>query len=330
VLTYNVLASYSAKPQYFHNAKVEHLNHLHRWRRILAEIDHHDADVLCLQEVDLYQEFWKPHLEERGYRVLYTKRTGFKTDGELVAFRHSRFYVSDQRVIAYNDLIGMTPGSEESRAQFATDNTSIAAVLTPLEEDLSAAPACARAHIGEQKDQRADPANAYTGLPSLLVASVHLFWHPDYTHVRLAQTRYLLRTLAEIADEQPMHVRDRLATVLVGDFNTSYDTPSYRCVVNAHQRAGGFSLGPLVSAYASREGTADAPYSSMTHGKNPRDRLVDYLFFSSTHLQQESRLGLPSFDRLAAAYAAFPNESYGSDHLCLGASFSARPVRAVE
>ena len=38
---------------------------------MLAELERLDADVLAVQEMDQFEEFWKPWLEGRGYGGVY-------------------------------------------------------------------------------------------------------------------------------------------------------------------------------------------------------------------------------------------------------------------
>ena len=42
---------------------------------MLAELERLDADVLAVQEMDQFEEFWAPWLERRGYGGVYKRRT---------------------------------------------------------------------------------------------------------------------------------------------------------------------------------------------------------------------------------------------------------------
>ncbi|KAK7906661.1 hypothetical protein WMY93_015273 [Mugilogobius chulae] len=63
-----------------------------RLPNLLREIQQHQADILCLQEVqeNHYKQQIRPALEALGYKCVYKKRTGFKSDGCAVVYRRSR------------------------------------------------------------------------------------------------------------------------------------------------------------------------------------------------------------------------------------------------
>ena len=51
VVTYNILADFYTPDNYFPYCSKEHFKAVDRLPQLLRELDHHDADVICLQEV---------------------------------------------------------------------------------------------------------------------------------------------------------------------------------------------------------------------------------------------------------------------------------------
>ena len=71
LLTYNVFADCKCSNVRYTTAfKWEH-----RSKMLIQEIASYNADVLCLQDVDHFAEFWRPQLMLLGYDSLYKKRT---------------------------------------------------------------------------------------------------------------------------------------------------------------------------------------------------------------------------------------------------------------
>ncbi|XP_076128535.1 protein angel homolog 2 isoform X3 [Alosa pseudoharengus] len=75
----------------------------YRLRNIMKEIQRHNADILCLQEVqeDHYETQVKPSLESLGYHCEYKKRTGNKVDGCAVVFKQASFSLVSCHPVEY-------------------------------------------------------------------------------------------------------------------------------------------------------------------------------------------------------------------------------------
>lgn len=70
---------------------------------ILSEIQEADADVICLQEVNKYDDFFRPALEKAGYESYYLPKLnspatkyGAPRDGCAVFYRSSRFQLKQE------------------------------------------------------------------------------------------------------------------------------------------------------------------------------------------------------------------------------------------
>ena len=65
----------------------------------LDEILGYGADVVCLQGVDNYDEWWRPQLSVAGYDLVHKRRTTRRAreDGVLIAWRRAAFSSSARR-----------------------------------------------------------------------------------------------------------------------------------------------------------------------------------------------------------------------------------------
>ena len=89
VLSYNVLADAYTRGLNVHHYPGKPLSILqdysYRSTRVLMEIAHDNAEIICLQEVDHYDEIYKPKLEALGYQTQVVYRRGI--DAELIAWK---------------------------------------------------------------------------------------------------------------------------------------------------------------------------------------------------------------------------------------------------
>ncbi|CAD7704921.1 unnamed protein product [Ostreobium quekettii] len=83
VMTYNILAEHLAHKHVedlYPNCPREFLSWRYRWRLIRNEIQYHRPDVVCLQEVDRFDQI-QAELDPMGYLGLFVKRSGSYLDG---------------------------------------------------------------------------------------------------------------------------------------------------------------------------------------------------------------------------------------------------------
>ena len=77
-----------------------HLNYttanktLARWDILIRELKCYQADIIALQDVDLFKEFWQPQLMLLGYDVLFFQRTCERKrhdEGVAIAYKKEKF-----------------------------------------------------------------------------------------------------------------------------------------------------------------------------------------------------------------------------------------------
>lgn len=134
ILSYNVLS----------DARVSFSNHFTsrnwdvRCRTLISEIRSYDADVICLQDVDHFDDWWRPQLMLLGYDPVYKERTQLKDfhyEGIIVAYKSELFQLFKTVSIEFNEAIEeSTLYGSAFRERSKTDDVGILIFLQPWKE----------------------------------------------------------------------------------------------------------------------------------------------------------------------------------------------------
>ena len=163
-MSYNVLADRLALAHRYTHTTRSILSLNYRGRRIIAEIRSSGADILCLQEIDRFSDFYEPMLKALGYETIYYGRPGiFRGEGIAIAYKAEEFNILETERINFDDLINIYPDG----GVFRTANQ---AMLCLFEHKASG-----RKFIG---------------------GSTHLYFDPEKDFVKHAQAIYLLERSA--------------------------------------------------------------------------------------------------------------------------------------
>ena len=113
------------------------MNHALKWRhrrvQLMKEVLSYNADVLCLQELDNYQEWWQGRMGLAGYDGVYFKKDGSNKDGLAIFYKRELFQLFKTSEIHFNDLADfLPPGINPERAK--TDDVGLIVGLQPWEE----------------------------------------------------------------------------------------------------------------------------------------------------------------------------------------------------
>ncbi|XP_072036309.1 uncharacterized protein [Amphiura filiformis] len=99
VVNYNILADGYTPEQCFPYCPREYFKEFQRFPQIMRELDYHDADIVCLQEVG--EEFHRTHLEpmlrNRGYQGLYSISPS-RAIGVAIFVKTSRFELEKEEL----------------------------------------------------------------------------------------------------------------------------------------------------------------------------------------------------------------------------------------
>ncbi|KAH7883662.1 Endonuclease/exonuclease/phosphatase [Phlebopus sp. FC_14] len=194
VMTWNILAQCLVRSELFPTSdKARKANE--REPMIHAEVLSHDADILCMQEVDRLDKLL-PMLQQAGYSHTYAAGPE-KPHGCLIAYKKHMFQKVDAKVIQYDTEKVRQEGKVSLEAcigsSHRTKNIGLVIAL-----------------------QRPDSTSA-----GYIVATTHLFWHP-------AQAGILLREV--IAFQKSAQLQD-WPCIIGGDFNFAPDDPVYSLLV---------------------------------------------------------------------------------------------------
>lgn len=76
----------------------------YRSRRIIKEIFGQEtlSDIICLQEVDNFEEVYKPQFDKHGYSYELNYRKN--KDAVLISYNNQKFKLVDKMPINYNDI----------------------------------------------------------------------------------------------------------------------------------------------------------------------------------------------------------------------------------
>ncbi|NXE76858.1 ANGE1 protein, partial [Cochlearius cochlearius] len=202
VMSYNILAQDLVEQglDLYQHCHPDILNWNYRLPNLLQEIQHWDPDVLCLQEVqeNHYWEQLEPMFKEMGFACFYKRRTGTKTDGCAVCYKHSRFQLISLSPIEY-----FRPGLDVLNR----DNVGLVLLLQPL--------------LPEGLDLKA--------ISPLCVANTHVLFNPRRGDIKLAQMALLLAEIDKIAKTTE---GSYYPVILCGDLNSVPDSPLYKFIRN--------------------------------------------------------------------------------------------------
>ncbi|KAK1170668.1 hypothetical protein AOXY_G7582 [Acipenser oxyrinchus oxyrinchus] len=196
VMSYNILSQHLLEDNahLYKHCRRPILHWGHRFPNIEQELKQHNADILCLQEVqeDHYKTQIKPSLESLGYHCEYKMRTGRKPDGCAIGFKQSKFsLVSSHPVEFFRHGIPLLD----------RDNVGLILLLKPTATQSPA--------------------------PSICVANTHLLYNPRRGDIKLTQLAMLLAEIGRVSVQEDGSC---CPIILCGDFNSVPGSPLYSFV----------------------------------------------------------------------------------------------------
>ncbi|KAE8877193.1 hypothetical protein PF005_g13479 [Phytophthora fragariae] len=206
-MSFNVLADYLVQNDRENEPAKRHVKYDWEYRRgrLVKEILRWLPDVVNLQEVDHFEDFFEPRLRNAGYMGVYKRRTGETThDGCAIFVKEDKF-----RIVSSHPLKYHVPGHP------VLDRDNIA--LTAVVEETS---------------------NANGSTPArFVVANTHLLFNPHRGEIKLAQLNMLLEHLTSLRQEHNL----MLPVLLSGDFNLAPHSPLYHFLSSGELDASGLS-----------------------------------------------------------------------------------------
>ncbi|KAM0671737.1 putative mRNA deadenylase [Ordospora colligata] len=272
---------------------------------VLQEIVLYNVDILCLQEIELYNffDFYKEQLEMRcSYDSIIYPRGRIKNvaekknvDGCAIFWRKSKFRLIEQFPIDFYQTMTQDPRFEENQMLLARygkkDNVAIAALLEKTN--------------GQQ----------------VLVVNTHIFWDPEYPDIKLLQTMLLIEEIQRIKSKHP-----NAFVIVQGDFNSLRCSSVYKSVTTHQMDFADFGdiqcyqgikkermgLG-MKDAYTNE----DLEFTNFT----PQFKdVIDYIFYGD-RLTLTSVLS-PVDNEYTEKIVGLPSIHFPSDHIFLGAKLT--------
>ena len=343
VMSYNLLADQytskeGSKPDRMAYCSSEILQRGRRMPLLIHEILSVQADIVCLQEVDmkLYHNFYYPLMSSQGYNGFFTNKMAETGEGCATFWSSDAFEVADevedQKAFALRDLLSQNAMDcddetwKESFLQVKSLYKSLPRVES-LVYTLGQILQVVRLTSRHDKNRH------------VVVGNTHLYYHPYGDHIRALQTLGVCHKLDELRKEAncPM--------ILMGDFNSNpsagaIELLSYRTVAPTHpavwmnlllhprkQEDGRritkeaaeeavepptlrlpLSFPTMISAYSPDEAT------EFTHHVEGFIGILDYIFYTANDFEVVKTAPLPTISFLPDP---LPTEEIPSDHISL-------------
>eukprot|EP00238_Polyblepharides_amylifera_P002246 CAMPEP_0196590506 /NCGR_PEP_ID=MMETSP1081-20130531/66825_1 /TAXON_ID=36882 /ORGANISM="Pyramimonas amylifera, Strain CCMP720" /LENGTH=346 /DNA_ID=CAMNT_0041913635 /DNA_START=106 /DNA_END=1146 /DNA_ORIENTATION=+ len=334
VASYNVLAQVYVRSAWFsHSEPAACLKWKNRSKSLLKVVENLEADVLLLQEVDAFEDFWEKELKERGYAGVYKQRTqitGAKKDGSAIFYKTKKFELLEVRSIEFNSLARAKPlrtgspvglkrkegGREDDSEDAAIDSNATSEVTGEKDERYL------RDCVGILAALRLkeEPNN-----PTLLFGSSHLFWDPQYADVKLAQARYLRGEAdafhTQLESSLSSSKDERVRVILGGDFNSTPSSDVYKAMISSSDEddftgyKSAYGTGLWKQTLVDNDNYIEEP--PFTTCVPDWCDTIDYIFYSGLCPLEVGKL--PSREELGKGA---PNADQPSDHFPLRVDFS--------
>jgi len=292
-------------------APFESLEWKHRRYRILEEILRWETDIICLQEVDHYHDWFFPKLRLLGYAGIFAQKpasAGLRycslEDGCAIFYKKEKFELNTCSTVIYNQR--MTDGSAA-----ATNQVGLVALL-----DFKQEPNC--------------PSSVQSLCEtSIIVSTTHLAANKNQQGeaIRTLQAAQLLNTITRTTDSSTQKDKNACQNVvLCGDLNaTPEHQKTYRATCYSLCRS--HSLG-LSSVYQQHCQLLNSGYVYTTWKVRPNldgtehhvKHCIDYILASQT-IQTTALASIPTNnDGIDSNFT--PSFCYPSDHFALVAELS--------
>lgn len=362
VVTYNTLCDRFATSQQYGYTPARALSWEYRRDLLLSEIKGHDADIVGLQEVDYgsFHGFFREQLAYSGYKGVYWPKgraQGMPEEEAKVVDGCATFYKDNKYILLEKNMIHF--GQTAVRRPDAKGQDDIynrlwqkdhIAVVIFLEDRLSGerlivvnAHTCWEPSFKDVKliqaaimmEEVTRLAERYVKIPPCTDKTAFRFSEPeDENGVQKSVST------PDPAPSVEYTSASQLPIVVCGDFNSPpgsavYDVLSHGHMEEEHPDLENRLYGNLsrmgmshpFNLRSSYSGVGELPFTNYTPTFID---VIDYIWFSSNHLQCTGLLGEVDREYLSKV-PGFPNYHFPSDHISLMAEFAVkRKGKAVE
>lgn len=351
VMTYNMLCDkYATHTQYGYTPS-HALSWAYRRELVLQEIRSGNADIVCLQEIDMdsFNEYFRVQLAYNDYKGVFWPKTRARTmaekdaklvDGCATFYKGSKYIILDKQMFDFANIAINRPDMKGEHDIFnRVGNRDNIAILTFFE-------------------------NRLTG-SRVIVVNAHIHWDPAYKDVKLVQVAILMEQVSRFAekyarmpavvDKAAFKLSDendeqetaeeptpepgpsleygsgpQIPLIVCGDLNSTVESGVYDLLAHgtlpkthsdlANRSYGNFTRDGMAHPFSLKSSYAGVGELSFTNYTPGFTDVVDYIWFSTNALQVTGVLGEVDKEYLQRV-PGFPNYHFPSDHLSLLAEF---------
>ena len=356
ILTYNILCDKAATKSHYGYTPSMALSWEYRRDIILREIKERNADIVCLQEVEMesYNDFFRRELAFNDYKGIFWPRSRARTmpekeaklvDGCATFYKSAKYVCLDKQMIDFANTAINRPDMKGEHDIFnRVMPRDHIAVVTFFE-------------------------NRLTG-SRIIVVNAHIFWDPAYADVKLVQVAILMEQVTLLANKWAKHppCTDKVAfrhsepdgdtdddspeeppaepgpsleyssgshipLIICGDFNSTAGSGVYDLLADgtlpnnhsdlANRGYGNFTRDGMTHPFSLKSAYANIGELRFTNYTPGFIGVIDYIWYSTNALQVTALLGDVDEDYLQKV-PGFPNHHFPSDHLALQACFSVK------
>ena len=166
------------------------------------------SDILCLQEVDHFEEFFAQTLADAGFKAVYSQRPR-RNDGCAICFKSNSFELIYKEVVDLDQIAEKVILS--SRSKYSKQNIALIVIL---------------------KDRASQK--------EILVSTCHIHWNPNLPEVKSAQARFILDRIAAVLSKSADLQGSAYPIILCGDFNSIPTDDIYGLIISPNPGSVGF------------------------------------------------------------------------------------------
>ena len=208
ICSFNVLAESYCSPRSHRNLPDADFVFSPKRRELLKETLKRlsmSFDVLCLQEVDTFDEVVYPLMNGLGYDGYCVIREG-KRDGCAIFYKKSVWSCLASECVQFDDLASLATDGSTSYS----DSNGHTNALFGFQRSFLRRNAAALIVIEHCASKQ-----------RVVISSAHLFWNPGYEYVKLAQIKYLVERIHRIARMNSYDpINHMIPVIMCGDFNS--------------------------------------------------------------------------------------------------------------
>ncbi|CAM9673202.1 unnamed protein product [Discosporangium mesarthrocarpum] len=242
-MSFNMLAQCLARSSQFPYVAMNQLKRQNRWPKVWAEIERYGADLICLQECDLFPKILANLMHKEGfkYRGVYKEKTGGSPHGlgiiynalvfELVKTESCEFGEELNNGVALFCLLRHRAPAAPYGAPGVNASSSAAAAGGGAGGEAS----------GKYGNPKPSPNPSVGGAGedgvgvgsdgwghAVCIVNTHLYWHPEGDSIRLAQASATMMAVQAFLREECGDSYEQMPLILAGDLNTQPGTGVYK------------------------------------------------------------------------------------------------------